>query len=198
MARRDAVTDQLKRDLMDTSTTSWLRLAVFLAVVPVLASCARIKQEPSVSKPVPKTRPAPSPETETPKPETPPKVEQPSEEEAPPPARKTTSHPTPPAVKALIEDAEAAAQDGQWDNAAATLERAIRIQPRNPILWSLLANTRLQQHQYQAAEDLAKKSNVFAAGDKELIQQNWRLVSQARREKGDSEGAKDAAEKAGR
>lgn len=193
-----ATTDPTKRDLMHTSTTSQLRFAAFLAIVAVLTSCARLPAEAPVSKPVPRTRPAPSVGTEAPRPEAPPKVEPPSESEPPAPTRQPPKHTAPPAVNALMEDAEAAAQGGQWDNAAATLERAIRIQPRNPILWSRLANTRLQQHQYQAAEDLAKKSNVFAAGDKELIQQNWRLIAQARREKGDSEGAKDAAEKAGR
>lgn len=181
---------------MFTSTMSQLRLAGILAVVAILSSCARIPAEAPVAKPAPKTRPEPSPRPEAPKPETPPRVEQPSESEPPAPVRQPPRHAAPPAVNALLEESDAAAQDGQWDNAASTLERAIRIQPRNPILWSRLANTRLQQHQYQAAEDLAKKSNVFAAGDKALIQQNWRLIAQARREKGDSEGAKDAAEKA--
>lgn len=183
---------------MFTSTMSQLRLAGILAVVAVLTSCARLPAEAPVGKPAPKTRTEPSPVPEAPKPETQPRVEQPSESEPPAPVRQPPRHAAPPAVNALLEESEAAAQDGQWDNAASTLERAIRIQPRNPILWSRLATTRLQQHQYQVAEDLAKKSNVFAAGDKALIQQNWRLIAQARREKGDSEGAKDAAEKASR
>lgn len=183
---------------MFSSTMSQLRLAGILAVVAVLTSCARLPAEAPVARPVPKARPAPSAGAEAPKPEPPPSVEEPGKPEPPTPSPQPPSHPAPPAVHALLEEAEAAARDGQWDNAAATLERAIRIQPRNPILWSRLANTRLQQHQYQAAEDLAKKSNVFAAGDRALIQQNWGLIAQARREKGDSEGAKDAAERAAR
>lgn len=106
--------------------------------------------------------------------------------------------PSPPAVLALMEEAETAASAGQWDTSAATLERAIRIQPRNPALWHRLAKVRLEQGQFQSAEDLAKKSNVFASGDQDLVKQNWLLIAQARRQKGDADGAKDAEAKAGR
>lgn len=104
----------------------------------------------------------------------------------------------PPAVLALVREAEASRSGGQFDNAAAILERAIRIQPRNATLWRQLASVRLQQHQPGLAEDLAKKSNVLAQGNRALIQKNWAIIAEARRQKGDTQGAAEADARAGR
>jgi len=104
--------------------------------------------------------------------------------------------PASPAVLALMQEAEVNRAGGRLDNAAATLERAIRIQPRNPELWRQLAAIRLQQGQPGMAEDLAKKSNVLAKGNRLLTQQNWSLIAEARRLKGDMQGAADAEARA--
>jgi predicted Zn-dependent protease len=103
----------------------------------------------------------------------------------------------PPAIIALQSEAEASLESGDLDNAAAALERAIRIQPRNPELWHDLAEVRLKQEQPGLAEDLAKKSNLHAKGNVELIRANWAIIAEARRLKGDLEGAEDAEYKAG-
>jgi len=104
----------------------------------------------------------------------------------------------PPAVLTLVREAEASRSGGQLDNAAATLERAIRIQPRNSALWQQLASVRLQQLQPGLAEDLAKKSNVLAQGNRALIQKNWAIIAEARRQRGDAQGAAEADARAGR
>ncbi|CAL1241419.1 tetratricopeptide repeat protein [Candidatus Methylocalor cossyra] len=101
-----------------------------------------------------------------------------------------------PAVVALRNDAQADLRNGNFDNAAASLERAIRIQPRNPMLWHDLAQVRLQQGQPGLAEDLAKKSNLHAQGQAALIRANWSIIAEARRRKGDAEGAAEAERKA--
>ena len=67
-----------------------------------------------------------------------------------------------------------------WERAAALLERALRIEPRNAQLWHRLAQIRLQQGQYHAAENLARKSNTLARGDDQLQERNARLLKQAR------------------
>jgi predicted Zn-dependent protease len=103
----------------------------------------------------------------------------------------------PPAIIALRSEAETSLESGDLDNAAAALERAIRIQPRNPELWHDLAEVRLKQEQPGLAEDLAKKSNLHAKGNVELIRANWAIIAEARRLKGDLEGAEDAEDKAG-
>lgn len=113
-------------------------------------------------------------------------------------AAKGEGRATPPAVLALMREAEASRSGGQLDNAAATLERAIRIQPRSSALWQQLASVRLEQHQPGLAEDLAKKSNVLAQGNRDLIRKNWAIIAAARRQKGDAQGAAEADAKAGR
>lgn len=102
-----------------------------------------------------------------------------------------------PAVLALMNEAEANLASGDLDNAATNLERAIRIQPKNPKLWHELADIRLKQQQPGLAEDLAKKSNLHAKGDDALIQANWTIIAEARRLKGDTTGAAEALRKAG-
>ncbi len=103
-----------------------------------------------------------------------------------------------PAVLALVQEADDNSASGQLENAAATLERAIRIQPRNALLWQKLAEVRLKQNQPGLAEDLAKKSNVMAKDNKTLVGKNWTIIAEARRQKGDVEGAVEADAKAKR
>jgi Tfp pilus assembly protein PilF len=74
----------------------------------------------------------------------------------------------PPAVVALLDRAEQQANTGDLDAAAVTLERAIRIDPRNAILWHHLATVRLAEGEAVEAEQLAAKSNSLAAGNHSL------------------------------
>ena len=67
-----------------------------------------------------------------------------------------------------------------WERAAALLERALRIEPRNAHLWHRLAQVRLQQGQYHLAASLAQKSSALAGDDVQLKEKNTRLLKQAR------------------
>src|SRR5215831_7684797 len=100
---------------------------------------------------------------------------------APPPAAVSQS----PAIVALLDGARADADSGKLTNAAATLERALRIEPRNPRLWQELARVRLKAGDYAQAESTAARSNSWAGGDKALRAENWRLIAQARQARGD-------------
>ena len=112
------------------------------------------------------------------------------------PASPAAAASDPPAVLALVQEADASTASGRLDNAAATLERGIRIQPRNGLLWQKLAEVRLKQNQPGLAEDLAKKSNVLAKENKSLTRKNWSIIAEARRLKGDVPGASEADAKA--
>jgi tetratricopeptide (TPR) repeat protein len=101
-----------------------------------------------------------------------------------------------PAVVALLDQAQTHASAGQLGAAGASLERALRIEPRNPALWQELARVRLRQGQYRQAENLAAKSNSFAGDDQRLRGENWRIIGQARSKLGDLQGAHDAYERA--
>jgi Tfp pilus assembly protein PilF len=69
---------------------------------------------------------------------------------------------------------------GRLSSAAASLERALRIEPRNPRLWHELAKVRLQQGEYAQAESMAARSNAWAGNDSSLRAENQRLIEQAR------------------
>jgi Flp pilus assembly protein TadD len=102
------------------------------------------------------------------------------------------------AVASLYDGAHADVAAGRLANAAASLERALRIEPRNPRLWQELARVRLMQGEYAQAESVAARSNSWAGGDNRLRAENWRLIAQAREARGDAAGARaaqDAAER---
>lgn len=100
------------------------------------------------------------------------------------------------AVLALVDDAHDESAAGRNSDAAATLERALRIEPRNPRLWQELARVRLNEGAYPQAETLAVRSSSWAGGDNRLRAENWRLIAEARRLRGDAAGARAATERA--
>ncbi len=114
----------------------------------------------------------------------------------PPPEPKIFTMTASPAVLALENDVEGNLKSGNYAEAAASLERAIRIQPKNPELWHVLAEVRLKQQQPGLAEDLAKKSNLLAKNNAELVRSNWNVIAKSRRLKGDSAGASEAMDRA--
>jgi tetratricopeptide (TPR) repeat protein len=97
------------------------------------------------------------------------------------------------AVVALLDNAAAYVGAGDLDMAAASLERALRIEPRNASIWHDLGQIRLHQRKFEQAESLATKSNSLAGDNSGLKVRNWRLIAMSRRSVGDGEGA-DAAE----
>jgi len=102
------------------------------------------------------------------------------------------------AIAGLMETARTDAAAGRLPNAAASLERALRIEPRNPRLWQELARVRLRQGEYAQAESLAARSNSWAGSDSALRAANWRLIAEARSARGDADGAHAALEAAKR
>ena len=101
-----------------------------------------------------------------------------------------------PVIVSLLDQSDLYASQGEPASAAASLERGLRIEPRNALLWSRLASIRLQQQRYSQVESLAKKSNRFAQGDYALVGKNWGIIAQARELRGDKPGAQAARRKA--
>jgi len=107
-----------------------------------------------------------------------------------------TAEITPQGNQAVVALQHSARQDVarcDWDRAAAALERAVRLEPKNAGIWHDLAQIRLQQRQYKQAEDLAAKSNTLAGKDRQVKSRNWKVISVSRRARGDDAGA-DAAQ----
>jgi predicted negative regulator of RcsB-dependent stress response len=115
-------------------------------------------------------------------------------------ALQTDAPPTQPsdntAVMALLNNAKNQSAVGRMDEASANLERALRIEPRNPVLWHELARIRLEQGQYRQAENMAAKSNMLAGTNRYQRAKNWRIIGEARSRRGDLQGAREAFEKA--
>ena len=100
------------------------------------------------------------------------------------------------AVAALLDGARAAEEAGQYGRAAASLERALKVAPRNPRLWHRLAVIRYRQGRLAAAESLALRSLSLASSDPGLDARNWRVVAAVRQARGDRAGAEDAFRRA--
>ena len=84
------------------------------------------------------------------------------------------------AVRTLLQQAELQRSSGDLTGAAATLERALRIEPESAYVWNRLAHVRAQQGQTGLAAELAAKSSSFAGTDETLKRDNDRLIARAR------------------
>jgi tetratricopeptide (TPR) repeat protein len=151
-------------------------MRLFVLLVVFLAGCATSPEPPPPPAPQEPGAAAPPP---TPEP-------------APPPVSRSENV----AVAGLMESARADAAAGKLSTAAASIERALRIEPRNPRLYQELARVRLQQTNFTQAENVATRSNFFAGNDNALRAENWRLIAQAREARGDADGAREARETA--
>lgn len=166
------------------------RLVMMMALALLLNACATYTQSDRYPPPVIERSPSPPPEANYPRTEPAP---------VPPPVSGRVIPATPsgsPAVIALMERSDRQYMDQDLDAAAASLERALRIEPRNPLLWHRLASIRLDQGQIDQAMQMAAKSNSLAGNDRSLMARNWQLIALARRAKGDLEAARAAEEKA--
>ena len=92
-------------------------------------------------------------------------------------------------VISLVKSARAALKAGRTDQAGASLERALRIEPRNPWVWQSLSALHLVTRQAEQAESEARKSNSLGKRNPYLEVENWRLLAEARRLRGDAAGA---------
>ncbi len=100
------------------------------------------------------------------------------------------------AVGALLKTAQEQERNNDLNGAVGTLERALRIEPRNAHLWYRLASLRLIQGQHGLASDLATKSLALAGADVALKRESWELIARAKRAGGDVSGANVAERKA--
>ena len=107
----------------------------------------------------------------------------------PAPERKQIPPPSSRAVSDLIAGADRLEQSGELETAAAGLERAVRISPKDPIPWQRLAQIRLLQKDAVQAEVLAEKSNSLAGTSKSIMRRNWQIIKEARYLAGDVKGA---------
>lgn len=94
-------------------------------------------------------------------------------------ATERSVRPENPAVRTLVESASRDLAAGRTELAAATLERAQRIEPGNPVIVHYLGQVRLRQGNFQQAEALAAKSDVLSGSDRLLHERNVWLTNAA-------------------
>jgi tetratricopeptide (TPR) repeat protein len=96
----------------------------------------------------------------------------------------------------LLANADKAMQAGQLDKADMSLERALRLSPRDAQLWHGMARVRYEQGNYAQAVQLCLKSNSLAGKNGAIVSQNWLLMEKAYLKTGEKEKAALARQKA--
>jgi Flp pilus assembly protein TadD len=113
-----------------------------------------------------------------------------------PPARPPTATPRQfrlgPATSALVAQAHRQASGGDYGQADAALERAVRIEPDNPLVWVELGRMRLGETNAVQADALGHKALTLATGDPAAQSAAWRLIADAARARGHTVQAYEA------
>ena len=89
-----------------------------------------------------------------------------------------------PATSSLVSQARALISRGDLDGASSTLDRALRIEPNNPLVWIELGRLRLAESDAHQAEGCGRKALALASGDRGTQAQAGRLLADALRAQG--------------
>ena len=95
-----------------------------------------------------------------------------------------------------MSQAHQQAAGGDTTQAAATLERALRIEPENPLVWIELGRVRLTENNAAQADAMGRKALALASGDAAAQSSAWRLIADSLRARGNNAGAADAERRA--
>jgi len=109
-----------------------------------------------------------------------------------PPPQPAREYKLGPASAALVSQAHTQAAAGNPDLAAATIERALRIEPANPLLWIELGAVHQGAGHYAQADSMAHKALQLAAGDPRAEASAWLLVAESLRARGRTAEASEA------
>jgi len=101
-----------------------------------------------------------------------------------------------PASSALVAQARAQRSKGDLPGATVTLERALRIEPSNPLLWIELGRLRMDQNNFAQAEGMGRKALAMSVGDDRTQSQAWRLIADSQRARGKDAEAQNSMARA--
>jgi tetratricopeptide (TPR) repeat protein len=166
-------------------------LPLFVAASALsLAGCQSLMGPPVYPpKPTSPQPGTPAPEPGTPQPQTP--------TPAPtPPSQPTKQFRLGAAASALVKQARTQSGKGDFAGATATVERALRIEPDNPLLWIELGQVHLADGNAPQAESMGRKAIALATGDPSAQSASWRLVGDALRARGRTLDATEAYQRA--
>lgn len=101
-----------------------------------------------------------------------------------------------PASRALVSQAQAQVTAKNYAVAAGSIERALRIEPANPLLWIELAKVRQAEGNHLQAENMARKAVSMSVQAPRAQAQAWELIAQSYRARGKNLEARQADAKA--
>jgi hypothetical protein len=129
----------------------------------------------------PSAQPAPAP---TPAPSTP----------GPPPATRQFHLGT--AATALVAQAHRQAAAGDTQLAIGSIERALRVEPDNPLLWIELGEIHENAGHYDQAAGMGHKALQLATGDPHAQSASWHLIADSLKARGRNGEAAEAQRRA--
>lgn len=100
-----------------------------------------------------------------------------------------------PASRALVNQAQAQRLKGDLPGATVSLERALRIEPTNPLLWIEMGKLRMDQRNYPQAENMGRKALSMSVGDDRTQAVAWQLIGESLRARGKNPEAQAAFDK---
>jgi Tetratricopeptide repeat len=186
--RSSGVTGESRVRAVQDSTMS-VRSIFPLAAALALGACA----VPSPYR-VPSQPPAPpeNPSGGTPATTTPAPTPESIPESAPPPAPVVKEPTLSSASRALVTQAQSQVAAKNFPVAAAALERALRIEPDNPLLWIELGKVRQEEGNYVQAENMARKALSMSVNAPRAQSTAWKLIADSYRARGKNIEAQDA------
>ncbi len=110
-------------------------------------------------------------------------------EAVPRPAPPMRSNQLSPATRALVTQAHAQIAHADLPGASSTLDRALRIEPDNPLLWVERGRLRLTESDPHQAEICGRKALALASGDRSAQALAGRLLADALRAQGRNQAA---------
>jgi len=162
-----------------------------LITIVALAACGSPIPRPG---PAPAGTPAPPSGTAQPEPLIPSQpAPTPPERPSPPPTRQFHLGP---ASSALVAQAHTQANGADYGQAAATLERALRIEPDNPLVWIELGRVHLAANDAAQADAMGHKALALATGDPAAQSSAWHLIADSLRASGRNGEAAQAEQRA--
>jgi Tfp pilus assembly protein PilF len=178
----------------------FVHACVFTCVVALAACSAGPFRTETPAPPRDRTPPAPGegptvttpPVITGPTPEVEPTIEVPMP--LPPPRERPRALPATlsPASKALVAQAQGQRKRGDLPGAAVSLDRALRIEPNNPLLWIEIGRLRMDQGNFPQAEGMARKALAVSVGDDGTQAQAWQLIAESYRARGRNSQAEEA------
>ena len=94
-----------------------------------------------------------------------------------------------------MSQAQSQRKRGDFPGATVSIERAMRIEPNNPLLWIEMGRLRMDQANFPQAESMGRKALSMSVGDDRTQSLAWQLIADSFKARGKNPQAQDALER---